>query len=416
MPAAQTAAQLTEFSRRGAGTNAERLAAGWLRGELQSARRGATLETFWSRPNAALAHSWHVLLAVAGSLVMVSSPLVGGALVLAALLFVVADWVTGRSPGRRLTLEHASQNVVSQPLAQPATDQPVRLILTANYDAGRAGLAHRLRRLLPGTRRLTPGWLGWLVVGQALLLAVAVLRHGQGSPASAAVGILQLVPTVALVIALALLLEGAVADYAPAAADNAAGTAVAIALARALDAAPPRRLSVELVLQGASDGQMLGLRRHLRARRRELDRRSTIVLGIGPVAAGRPCWWTGDGPLIPLRFHPRLRELAQQLADPPIGLDARPHRGRGTSPALPARVAGIPAITIGSLDARGLAARSHTAQDTADNLDPAALDELLQFALILVDAIDADLVRQAAANPPTAPAAAPAPAAARAHR
>jgi len=65
MPAAQTAAQLTEFERRGAGTNSERLAALWLSQETESPHREATLETFWCRPNWALAHSWHALLAIA---------------------------------------------------------------------------------------------------------------------------------------------------------------------------------------------------------------------------------------------------------------------------------------------------------------------------------------------------------------
>ncbi len=202
-------------------------------------------------------------------------------------------------------------------------------------------------------------------------------------------------------LALALLVEAAVADYGPAAADNGAGAAVAIALARALDAAPPRRLSVELVLQGAGDGQMLGLRRHLRARRRELDRRRTIVLGVGPVAAGRPCWWTADGPLVPLRFHRRLRELAGGV-DRGGSHRPAPPRARHLAGA-PARVSGIPAITVGCLDERGLAVHSHTPQDTAATLESSALDELLQFALTLVDAIDADLAHQAPGTPRAGP-------------
>src|SRR5450631_1634433 len=117
MPAAQTAAQLTEFERRGAGTNSERLAALWLREATESRHREATIETFWCRPNWALAHSWRALLAIAGSLVMVSNAGLGGALVLVSLISIGADWLTGRSLGRRLTPERASQNVVSQPLA-----------------------------------------------------------------------------------------------------------------------------------------------------------------------------------------------------------------------------------------------------------------------------------------------------------
>jgi hypothetical protein len=409
MSATQIAAQLTEFARRGAGTNAERRAAQWLRQETESSRREATIETFWCRPNWALAHSWHMLLGIAGSLVMVSDPTLGGALVLVALISILADWLTGRSPGRRLTPERASQNVVSVPLeadhraADPHGGDRLRLIVTANYDAGRADLLHRswlrratgLPRRVAGDGRFTPGWLGWLVIAHVWLLVVAVLRHGSSQTTSPPVGILQLIPTVVLVLAFALLLESAAADLGPSAADNAAGTAVALALVRALDAAPPRRVAVELVLQGAGDGQMIGLARHLRGRGRQLGRANTIVLGIGPCGPGPPHWWTGDGNLVPLRYHPRLRQLAGQLVDPDAGSDARPYRGRGTTAAMPARLRGIPAINVGSLDARGLAAGSHTAGDTAESLDPRAVDELLQFALMLVDAIDSDLARRA---------------------
>jgi hypothetical protein len=431
MPATTTAAQLTEFARRGAGTNSERLAAAWLRDEAESGQRETTIETFWCRPNWALAHSWHLLLGIAGSLVMVSNPGLGGALVLVGLVCILADWLTGRSPGRRLTPEHASQNVVSHPppatppaapppagqngAAEPLADgERLHLIVTANYDAGRAGLVHRpwlrratgLPRRLAGDGRFIPGWLGWIAIAHVWLLAVAVVRLGSSETTSSAVGALQLIPTVVLVLALALLLEGAAADFGPAAADNAAGTAVALGLIRTLDTAPPRRLAVELVLQGAGDGQMIGLARHLRARRKELTRANTIVLGIGPVGAGQPHWWTGDGPLVPLRYHPRLRDLAGRLADPVTGLDARPHRGRGTVPALPARFRGLPAINLGSLDAHGFAVGSHTVQDTAETLEPGAVDELLQFALMLVEAIDSDLVARTpmAATEPTAAA------------
>lgn len=426
MPATQIVAQLTEFEGRGAGTDAERRAAQWLRAEMQSPRRAATIETFWCRPNWALAHGWHALVAIAGSLVMVSNAIVGGALVLVTLLSILADWLTGRSLGRRLTAERASQNVVGRPLAAPdraadpvastTAEAPIHLIVTANYDAGRAGLVYRrelrrataLPRRLAADGRLLPGWQGWLVIAHAWLLVVAVLRHLNDSVnPGGAVGILQLIPTVVLVLYLALLVELAVSDVGPAAADNAAGTAVALALVRALDAAPPRRLSVELVLQGAGDGQMIGLSRHLRRHRRELSARNAIVLGIGPLAGGRSCWWTGDGSLLPLRFHRRLGELAQHLAPGPAGLDACPHRGRGTSPALPARTVGIPAINIGRLENSGHAASSHTPQDTADALDAQALDGILQFALVLVDAIDADLVRRGPATPAAPPARAP---------
>jgi peptidase M28-like protein len=405
MPALDTAIALTRFQRRGAGTDAERRAAVWLAAQVRGGRRRVALQTFWCRPNWALAQAWHTLAAVVGSLLAVHHAFVGGAIVLGALLSVIGDWRTGHSPGRRLTREHASQNVVSRAPESAAGDPAtrVRLIVTAHYDAGRTGVAHRnwlriptarLKRMA-GAGRLTPGWLGWLVIAMGCLLVVAVLRHGGAAGTPLAVA--QLIPTAALVLTLALLLELAGAPFGPAASDNGSGAAVAMALVRALDAAPPRRLDVDLVLQGAGEAGMTGLTRHLRSRRGELRSTNTIVLGVAAAGSGRPHWWISDGPLVPLRSPGRLRQLAAQAG---AGGSAHAHRGRGTSPALPARMRRLPALSIGCLDHRGLAPRSHQTGDTAAMLDPAALDALLHFGLMLVDAIDADLARPAGSSEP----------------
>lgn len=407
MSAAETAASLTGFERRGAGTNAERRAALWLIGELRSPRRDATVETFWCRPNWALAHAWHAGIGLAGSLASVVSPKVGTAVILVALLSLALDSRTGVSLGRRLSPERASQNIVSRGSAgRPG----VKLIVTANYDTGRTGLVYRpvLRRLAAALRtvlgRFTPGWLGWLAIALAWLLATALLRDGGAG--GSAIGVAQLIPTAALVLELALLLELATSDYGPGAGDNASGVGVAVALARALDAAPPRRLEVEIVLQGASDGAMIGLTHHLRSRRPELGVVNTIVLGIAACGAGSPCWWTSDGALVPLRFLRLLGEIAERVAGPTTDLGAMPHRGRGVSPALPARVAGLPAITIGCLDGDRLVPRSHQPSDLPEALDRGSVDKLLELALTLVDAIDADLARSATGTAAASPTAA----------
>ncbi len=242
MGAIDTVAALAEFPRRGAGTDAERRAAVWLKGELQTSGRDAALETFWCRSNWPLAHAWHVAVALAGSLVSVAAPTVGAALVLGALLSLALDALTGISLGRRLCPEHASQNVVSPSASQGGS---VRLIITANYDAGRTGLVYRRwsRRIASRLRRLgaggalTPGWLGWLAIVFIWLLVTALLRAGGAS--GPAVGVAQLIPTAVLVLALALLLELAGAEFGPAAGDNASGVALALALTRALAVSPP---------------------------------------------------------------------------------------------------------------------------------------------------------------------------------
>ncbi len=395
---------LTAFPRRGAGTDAERRAAHHLANQLAGGGTPVSVEPFWCRPNWALAQAWHVALAVAGSLVSVASARAGGAMLLAALVFVIADATTGRSPGRRLTRERASQNVVAGPPDQ--NPDRVRLIITANYDAGRAGLVYRdaLRRPAAGGRRLlhgfTPGWMGWIVLAIVWLLATAIIRvEGHHSTA---IGAAQLAPTVGLLLGLALLFELAAADWSPAAGDNATGVSVAVLLARALAVSPPGNLDVEVVLAGAGDGDGWGLRRHLAARRRTRRTGNTVVLGVAACAEGDLRWWHSDSALFPVRYAPRLRAVAQQVAAAQPDLGAKPYRGRGATPALPGRRARIPALALGCLDDLGLVPRSHQRGDVASAVDRRAHDRAVQFGLMVVDAIDAAL-EQSARPGPTGP-------------
>jgi Peptidase family M28 len=406
----ETITALAGFEGRGPGTDAERRTAQWLARELVANRQRVRVETFWCRPNWALAHAWHVALALLGSLLSVSHPTIGAALLAMALASTVADDVLGTSLGRRLTPERASQNVIATarssgprhghgpgagreetPEEGPRSDPPARLIVTANYDAGRTGLIYRDRfrataaRVRRATGGFAPGWLAWVVLAIAYELAIAIVRLTQHHPPHV-LGVLQLPPAVALVLALALLLEAAGAGYGPAAGDNASGTAVALELARTVTAdlahhdLAHQDLAIELVLQGAGQDEQIGLRRYLKARKRELRHANVAVLGIAASASGRPAWWLSDGRLIPVRYARTLRTLAEHTT-------ASAHRGRGSTPALPARAAGLPAIAIGCLDDRGLAPRSHQRSDTPDHIDEAALNGAIALGLMLIASI-----------------------------
>jgi len=391
--ALDTAKRLERFKGRGAGSDAERRAALWLADELATSGRDVAVETFWCRPNWALAQAWHAALAMVGSLVMVASPRLGGGLLVAALVFIVFDAFLGVSPGRRLTPERASQNVVARPGEGP--QHPIRLILAANYDAARTGIVQRdaIRRPIARLRRVvgpaSPGWIGWLAVAVAWLEVMAVLRvgghHGE------AISIAQLPPTIGVILALAALLELASSPWSPSAGDNGSGVGVALDLARALGAAPPRNVDIHLVLTGAADGGGIGLRRFLRAHRTQYTPATTVVIAVAACSAGSPRWWRSDGSLLPLRYARRLVNLAGELAGQESYLGALPHDGRGQTHAFVARLARIPSIVIGCLDDDGLAPRSHRSDDRSAAIDQSALDAAVQFGLMLADAIDAAL-------------------------
>lgn len=397
---------------RAAGSDAERRAARWLQERLRAEGREVELETHWVRPRRALVGTLHAALGVIGSILAVPVPVAGVAVLGVALISLVLD-ASGRGwLLRRLTPERATQNVVSPSSPRGAAEPRMRLIVAAHYDAGRGGVIYAdpvqraAARVRAAARGLLPGGAGATAGLIAIVLAMATLRL-LGTPPTW-VGIVQFVPSVILVVTVAARLDIALSDAAPGAGESASAAAVAVALVEALDEAPPRNLAVELVLAGAGTGPALGMARFVRERRRRVRAQDTVVLGVAPCGGGIPHWWRGDGPVLPLRFHPRLRELAAQVAGEEAHLHAREHRGHGTSVALPARRARWPAITVGCLESGGRVPRAGQAADTPDNVDPRAMDTALELALALVDALDVDLARRAPTASRPAPASTPA--------
>jgi hypothetical protein len=389
--AAEIVEGLTLFAGRGAGTDAERRAGLWLADELERTGREVLVETFWCRPNTAMAHALHAILALAGSLVSVNNPRVGAALLLAAAVSVILDGVFGVSPGRLLTPERASQNIIALP-PERTRNRRVALVLTANYDAGRAGLVdhnsirRHAARVRSAIRGGTLGWLGWLNLAILALLAVAIARY-EGAT-GALIGVAQLIPTIVLVLAAAALAERAGAPFGPSAGDNASGVAAVIELARALDAEPLEQAAVHIVLTGAGDERGFGLRSYLRSRKHSLKAHNTVVVGVGPCAAGQPRYWHSDGAFVPLRYFAVLRRLCREAGEEDPTLALQRHRGRGAAPALPARMASIPSISIGCLDQLGLSPNSHQQGDIAATIDPVAGEATVRLGLLLADGVD----------------------------
>ncbi|MFL5819802.1 MAG: hypothetical protein ACJ76S_03865 [Solirubrobacteraceae bacterium] len=399
----EIAAGLAEFDDRAPGSDAERRAALWLRRRLHAIGREAVLEPAWVRPQWPWAHAIHAALGVAGA-VVATSQLVAGAVILALVTAsATLDLLGVAHLGRRLTPERCTQNLVSAPTeaTRSGARRIVRLMIVAQYDAPRGGLAlrDRPRRFAATLQRLArgylPGPLSVVAIGPGLLLAASVARlAGVDDLWPELVGVAF---TVALVVALALLVELALSPRGPGAGEPASGAGVAIALAAALDRSPPRHLAVELVLAGAGDGPSLGMRSFVRRRRASYAPEATAVLHLAACGRGRPRWWTVDGPLVPLRLHPRLVAHCAQAARDRRGLGAAPRRGHGAGAAWRARLARWPAITVGCLEPDGLVPDVGRAADSAGRLDAGAMGAALSFCLEVVKRLDAEL---AGSRPP----------------
>jgi hypothetical protein len=396
--------ELCSFEGRLAGTDAERRAANRLAQRLRESGRAVEVEPTYVHPRVPLIWAAHAALAFAGSLVAIASPAAGFGIVLATAVSLFFDMNTRFYLLRRLFFRRASQNVYSP---GPRPDAPARLILNAHYDAARTGylFGRRVRRreaMVPPRYRLVLGLPRLLFWPLASLLPIIGLRMA-GVDASW-LSVLQLIPTLILLVSVFLLGDWELSEVVPGANDNASGVATVLSLADALDAEPPENLDVCVLLTGAEECGMEGMRSFVREHRDGLERGSTVFLVLDMVGKGHLHYLTGEGLAITYRHNRRLVELCDAIAtasrEDGGDLDVGPVALATATDALPAILAGYPAITLWALAENGLPGLEyHTPRDTPDRLDREALERAHGFALALIRALDRDVGRRVTPSP-----------------
>lgn len=385
--------ELCSFSERRAGTDAERRAANTFAARLRRMGRRAEVEPTYVHPQFALVHALHAALGIAGSIVAVSQPGIGFAVVLFASTSAYLDLNTRLYLLRRLFFRRASQNVVS-PGGRP--EAPMRLVLVAHLDAGRTGFVYGrgvtgiYRRLSPRMRVLLSPWRIYFWGGLAALLPVIGLRMA-GLDATW-VSMVQMVPTVILIAAVFALVDIALSDTVPGAVDNASGVAAVLAAAEHLRAEPPEDLDVWVVLTGAAECQAEGMRSFVRGHRGNLEPESTAIVSVDSVGFGSPAYTLSDGAAVSTAADPGLVSICEALDL------ARPVRSPLTGDALAARIRGIPAITIAGLDDDGLPSPvHHTDEDLPARCDPVAIGRATDLLVAIAKLLDRDAARRVAA-------------------
>jgi hypothetical protein len=364
---AEAEALVDGFGARAPGSDSERRAARHLAGRLHALGREAELEPFSAWPAWQLAYALHAGLAIVGSALAVELPILGAALVLAAVLLTLLDASGTLVTTRRLLGRRASQNVISW----GDRDAPGALILVAHYDSGRGGLVRRdaWRRRLIAVGPLSPFFASLVLV----LVCCLVRLAGVDETWLTAV---QFVPTVALIIGFPLLLDMAMSPVQLGENDNASGVALGLRLAERAD---PELFGVHVLLTGSQKALGQGMRSFLRAHRDELGRERTVVLNLDEVGDGSPCYTRREGAVPTLRSHPQLVRLCAESA---ARVPARPFTNRVPSDGFAARSAGVAAVTISC---------RHEGGWTTRRLDENALSAAETFCVELIARLDAEL-------------------------
>jgi hypothetical protein len=368
---------IVDLGRRAPGSDAERRTAAHLKGRLTGLGRDAEIESFAIHPAWPLGYAILAAAAVAASVLSVSVPVAGAALALAAALLTFLDAGMLVSTTRRLLGRRASQNVVSW----GGHGKPGAIVLAAHYDAGRGGLVHsdrtaRRRATLAGLIRRPIGGLQPLLWAELGVLACAVLRVAGigGTPLS----VVQFVPTLGLIVAVALLVDVALAGTRAGENDNVSGTVVVLRLAERLDGADaPEHFDVHVLFTGAQKAGAAGMRDFLK--RHGLPRDTSALINVDQVGSGDVRYARREGALVTLRAHPQLVSLCDELAEDG---DAAPIVSRSASDASAATAAGLPAITITCRDRLDYA---------SGRVDELALERAEAFCVELVRRLDADV-------------------------
>jgi hypothetical protein len=329
---------LVAIGRRAPGSDAERRAARHAEARLTELGRRARIEPVEIWPRWAPAYAFCAAMSVLGGLLAVSLPVAGTALAFAAALLLFVDAgllvpLVRRPFGRR-----ASQNVVSL----DDRGRPGRLVLVAHLDAGRGGLAARLHE-----RRTALFGLRSLFLAQLAVLACCLARVAGVD--GVVLSVVQVLPTVVLLVAAALLLDLALSPTRAGENDNASGAALLMRLARL---APPEHFDVCVLFSGAQKAMGAGMRCFVRHHRAELPKDRTVVINLDELGSSAPRFTRREGPLLTRRTHAQLIELCRTIAEDDERGAARPVVHRSASDAYAARLGGLPTITITSGDKR----------------------------------------------------------------
>ena len=339
---------LLDVGRRAPGSDAERRAAAHLQERLRALGREAELESIEVWPGWPLAYGILAALAVVGSVLSVSVALVGTALALLAALLTFLEAAVLLPTLRRLLGRRASQNVVSW----GDRDKPGLLLLVAHVDAGRGGIAlsqnAEARRAAFGNLIRRPiGPLEPLFWAEVAVLVCCLLRLV--GLTGTLLTVVQFVPTVLLIIAVALLLDIALSPTKGGENDNATGAVLALRLAERFGGGKLDHFDVHVLLTGGQKAVAGGSRAFVKRHKGDLPRGSTVVLNLDAVGSGTVRYSRREGPLVAIKSHPQLVQMCAAIAEDDEdenAFGARSIVNRSASDGYAARSAGLPAITI----------------------------------------------------------------------
>jgi Peptidase family M28 len=273
------------------------------------------------------------------------------------------------SGGRQLARRALPHRTTFNVLAQGGDPEAARtVVFVAHHDAARGGLVFR-PELVTWLAHAFPDWY------ERQQTSAQIMRLVAAGPALVALGAATGVralrhagTTIAALSALAFA-DIATRDVVPGANDNLSAVAALLELARGLAEAPPTGVRVLLLSTGSEESFMEGMRGFVARHRAELDPAATTVVVLESLGSPELILLEGEGMMRMNDYDAGAREAlaaaAAQVGEP---LRRGLRSGLATD-ALIAHRAGLPTVTLASVDEYKMAANYHTQRDLPHRVD-----------------------------------------------
>lgn len=373
--------KLTALPHRGATTAMEKKAADILEGILRS--MGATVERqIFKTPVTYVWEVWWIAGGIClGLLLAPAVPWVGLAVVafLAVSAALYFDWRS--SPVSLLPPRADSQNLIAgykKPDGEAAKKR--KIILMAHYDSAPVSLLYLPSQVKGMQRSVRIGVV--LMVAAAFILLLQALDIGAPWVSWGRYALAVYFLGMCVMSSLDYFRYG----YTNGAADNATGTAAAIATAHRLWKNPPAGWEVEVVLTGAEEAGMVGAKQYYRQYRNTLKPDRTLVLNFDSLGRGDLKIIKTTGTFTMVEYNNPLMDAAVTTIkeNPAFSRIKTASWHTGDFDTIWFARGNIPCLTISAQDESGCIPHLHRRQDTMDAVDTTVTENGVDFAEAVV--------------------------------
>ncbi|MCK5520688.1 MAG: M28 family peptidase, partial [Candidatus Marinimicrobia bacterium] len=355
---------LCAFPHRGSGSENESKAADFLENTLKESGAESTSEAFTCSKSYIFDIWWHIIFLISALALFPFNPVIASiAYLIVTLLFLFnldfySTFFTSLPPRIR------SRNVIGKNQNKSDSNSKIRLLITAHYDSAPVSELYKSSKVKNFRSSLYMNAIV-LVLFSIYTLTIAFMDLPAYADAFRYFIILYLMIQ-AWVISHEYFAQG----YTPGAADNASGTAAAIALAQSLWNDPVEGIEAEVILFGAEETGMKGSMAYVKNHAKELQSGNVYQLNFDNVGAGNCRYITRSGALTTINYKNALIDAADTCSKTEEFSAIKAGKWHtGDFDSLPFHRAGIPVMTISAQDDEGQIPFLHRPEDNLDNVD-----------------------------------------------